>query len=185
MKKITIFLTTALFVTAAHITTARADSYNYAPYIGADYTFNRTRAFDVHPKLHAVGLHIGSDYSKYFSTELFINQSSQDKKHLEGGKLTTSYYNYGLDVLAYLPLGAAQRFSLLATAGIGEYVYKTKFNPTDRHHEHGYGYRFGGGVKYAWNAHWQTRFISRYVNFDQLTGYDHDMEYSFSVEYHF
>ena len=75
--------------------------------------------------------------------------------------------------------------SLIATAGIGEYIYKTKFSPTDRHHEHGYGYRFGGGVKYAWNEHWQTRAICRHIEFDHMGGYDHALEYSLGMEYHF
>lgn len=185
MKKITILLTSALFVAAFNVCAARADSYNYTPYVGADYTFERANAFGVHPQHQAIGLHIGSDYSKYFGTEAFINQSWQHKNRLPDTDLKTSYLNYGLDIMAYLPLFAEQKFSLLATAGIGEYIYKTKFSPTDRHNEHGYGYRFGGGMKYAWESHWQTRFVVRYVNFDKLSGYDHNMEYSLGAEYHF
>ena len=184
MKKITIVLTTAFFASVCGFE-AQADSYKYTPYIGADYTFAQTDAEGFEPKHHAGGLYIGSDYSKYFSTELFAHQSSRAKNNGHTGDIRTSYYNYGLDILAYLPIGAEDRFSLLATAGIGEYVYKTKFSPTDRHDEHGYGYRFGGGAKYAFNEHWQTRLIARYVNFDKLSGYDHATEYGFGVEYHF
>lgn len=185
MKKITILLTSAFLVAVFKVDAANADSYNYTPYVGANYTFERANAFGVRPEHHAVGLYVGSEYSKYFSTELFANQSGQHRNHLSDAELKTSYYNYGLDILAYLPLFAEQKFSLLATAGIGEYVYKTKFSPTDRHNEHGLGYRFGGGAKYAWNNHWQTRFIARYVEFDKLSGYNHNMEYSLSMEYHF
>lgn len=182
MKKITIFLTTAFFASIANFAVF-ADSYDYKPYVGVDYGFSRTNAFGVRPNHHAGGLLLGSDYGKYFATELFIKQSTQDKNRLEAGKLKTSYLAYGLDALAFLPLGA--NISLIATAGIGEYIYKTKFSPTDRHHEHGYGYRFGGGVKYAWNEHWQTRAICRHIEFDHMGGYDHALEYSLGMEYHF
>lgn len=181
MKKITILLTSAFF--AAGISGAKADSYNYTPYVGADYVFSRANAFGVNPYHHGGTLRLGSDYGKYFATELFATQSTENKRHVGEDKLATSYYAYGLDALAWLPLG--ESFALGATAGIGEYNYKTKFGPTNRHNEHGYGYRFGGGAKYAWNNNWQTRIMCRYVNFDKLDGYDHSMEYSFGVEYHF
>jgi opacity protein-like surface antigen len=87
--------------------------------------------------------------------------------------------------LAYLPLGCSKDFSLLATAGIGEYVYKQKFLGQKHNSEHGYGYRFGGGFKYAITPAWQTRLITRYVNFDGLHGYDHAVEYTLSLQYHF
>jgi len=184
MKKITILLTSSLFVTVAAVN-ANADSYNYTPYVGIDYTFNQTKADGFNPHYSVGGLHIGSDYSKYFSTELFANQSSRNKRSVDGKNIRTSYYNYGLDILAYLPLGASEKVSLLATAGIGEYVYKTKFSPTDRHHEHGIAYRFGGGAKYNFDSHWQARAIGRYAKFNKLGGYDHAAEYTLSIEYHF
>lgn len=184
MKKITFFLTTAFFASVGSFA-AYADSYDYKPYIGADYSFAQTKAAGFNPRHHAAGLYIGSDYSKYFSTELFAHQSNRDKSTGATENIRTSYYNYGLDILAYLPLCPQNKLFLIATTGVGEYVYKTKFSPTDRHHEHGYGYRFGGGVKYAFNEHWQTRFIFRYVNFDKLSGYDHANEYGLGIEYHF
>lgn len=160
-----------------------ADSYDYRPYLGVDYTFSRTNAFGVRPKHSAGSLFLGSDYGKYFATEVFVKQSTQDKNHPQGGELKTSYFAYGLDALAFLPVGKG--FSLVATAGIGEYNYKTKFTPSERHHEHGYGYRFGGGLKYAWNEHWQTRAICRHIEFDHMEGYNHALEYSLGMEYHF
>ena len=182
MKKITILLTTAIFA-SLNALEAKADSYNYKPYVGVDYVFDQAKAFGVKPHHHSGALRVGSDYSKYFATEVFISQSTQDKRNVGEDKLATSYLAYGLDALAFLPVGGG--FSLAATAGIGEYNYKTKFSPTNRHHEHGYGYRFGGGAKYALNDNWQTRIMCRYVNFDKMEGYDHAMEYSFGVEYHF
>jgi len=182
MKKITILLTT-LLLTATYGTSAAADSYKYTPYIGADYVFSRANAFGERPDHHGASLRLGSDYGKYFSTELFVTQSGKDKRYSNFGKLSTSYLAYGLDALAVLPV--FKNISLIATAGIGEYKYKTKFSPVDRHNEHGYGYRFGGGIKYAFTEHWQARFICRHVEFDHLEGYNHALEYSFGAEYHF
>lgn len=184
MKKITFFLT---LLPLAHLCSnaTAADKYNYTPYVGIDYIYGQISAHGFSPKHNALGLHIGSDYSAYFGTELFFNQSDNDKNRVDAGKIKTSYRSYGLDLLAYLPLGCSKDFSLLATAGIGEYVYKQKFLGQKHHSEHGLGYRFGGGFKYALTPAWQTRLITRYVNFDGLHGYDHAVEYTLSLQYHF
>lgn len=184
MKNITFFLTTAVFA-ASNIHFAAADSYKYSPYVGADYTYTHTTAKGFNPYHNSFGVHIGSNYSPYFATELFFNQSGGNKRHLAGSSVKTSYRAYGLDLLSFLPLGCSKRFSLLAAAGIGEYVYKTTFVPEKHHNERGYGYRFGTGFKYAFDKNWNIRTIVRYVNFDRLSGYDHAFEYSAGVEYNF
>lgn len=184
MKKITFFLTTAFF-TVSSLSAANADSYNYTPYIGIDYAYNHSTAKGFSPYYNVAGLHIGSDYSKYFGTELFFNQSNGNKRHTAIGDIKTSYRSYGLDLLAYLPVGCSKRFSLIGTTGFGEYIYKTTVVPKKHHSEHGIGYRFGGGFKYAINKNWGIRIITRYVNFDKFEGYDHAMEYGVSAEYHF
>ena len=181
MKKITILLTASLFAAICH--KANADSYNYRPYIGVDYLFNQTAAKNFNPHYSVAGFRLGSDYSKYFSTELFANQSSRNKRTRNGQDIKTSFYGYGLDILAFLPIYS--KVFLAATAGIGEYAYKTKFSPTNRHTEHGWGYRFGGGIKYAFTEHWQARIIGRYIHFDKVSGYKHAAEYSLGIEYHF
>ena len=84
-----------------------------------------------------------------------------------------------------MPLDCSNQFSLLATLGVGEYIYKTKFVPQKHYNEHGFGYRFGGGVKYVINQNWHTRFITRYVKFDHLNNYNHAIEYTTGIEYHF
>ncbi len=183
MKKITILLTIMLFALTA--VEAKADNYNYRPYLGVDYLFNQTTAKGYNPHYNAAGLRIGSEYSEYFATEVFFNQSNRDKRTVKNTDIKTSFYGYGLDILAFLPIYSAEKVFLAATAGVGEYGYKTKFSPTERHTEHGYGYRFGGGIKYAINKNWQTRLIGRYIRFDQLSGYKHAAEYSVGVEYHF
>lgn len=182
MKKITFFLTSTIFICGL-CRTASADSYKYSPYLGIDYAYNQTTARGFNPYYNVAGLHIGSDYSKYFATEVFINKSNGNKRHPLNVK--TSFYSYGLDMMAYLPLNCHKTFYLAATGGVGEYIYTTKLAPQKSHKEHGYGYRFGGGFKYDIDKHWQTKILARYINFDKVSGYDHAGEYSLALEYHF
>lgn len=184
MKKITFFLTTAFFV-ASNLSPAAADSYNYTPYAGIDYTYNLVSAMGYKPYYNAAGLHIGSDYGRYFGTELFFNLSNGHKHHKDDTSIKTSYRAYGLDLMAYLPFGKNDCFALLGTAGAGEYIYKITVEPAKHHNEHGFGYRVGGGFKYAFNENWGFRAIARYINFDKIDFYKHAMEYSAGIEYHF
>lgn len=184
MKKITFFLTFGILMMNC-VNSSHADSYKYTPYVGAGYAYNHTTAEHKSPKTHIGSVYIGSDYSEYFSTEIFFNQSTAEKNYPSGHKTKTSYRAYGLDLTAYLPLGCEKRFSLLASAGIGEYVFKQKTYPYKHHNEHGWGYRFGGGFKYAFDTNWQAKFMTRYINFDRVYGYDHAVEYFVGIEYHF
>ena len=183
MKNITFLLTLASLITVS--TVAKADNYNYMPYIGADYIYSDASAKGLSPYYNALSLRIGSDYNSYFGTELFFAQSDKYKHHTTAIKHKSSYRSYGLDTIAYLPLGCAKKFSLAATVGIGEYVFKSKNYPHKHYNEHGYGYRFGGGFKYAFNQNWQARFLTRYVKFDHTGIYNHTIEYSAGIEYHF
>lgn len=184
MKKITFLLTISAFM-AINSAASAVDKYHYTPYIGANYIYSDAKAKGFSPNYHNGGVIIGSDYSPYFGTELFFNQSGSDSNRAAIGKIKTSYRAYGLDMLAYLPLGCAKKFSLAATAGIGEYVFKHKLSGQKHHNEHGYGYRFGGGVRWAFTSHWQTKLLARYVKFDAVDGFNHAVEYSLGVEYHF
>lgn len=184
MKKITFLLTTA-FLAVCYSQTSKADSYNYTPYIGVDYTYEKMKSPTIEPYHNAIGLHIGSDYSRYFGTEIFFNQSEGDKRHKNGTGIKTSYRSYGLDLMAYLPLGCYKRFSLLGTVGVGEYVFKITRVPQKHNDEHERGYRFGGGFKYAVSKNIGFRMIARRVNFDKSSNYKHSMEYSTGIEYHF
>ena len=183
MKKITFIITFGAI--SAIIYTDHADSYQYTPYVGLDYVYNQTSGRGFSPRYHTGGIHFGSTYSPYFATELFFNQSGHDTKHLLDHKVKSSYRAYGLDLLAKLPLGCEKSFALIATAGFGEYVFRHKILSQKHHNENGYGYRFGGGMQYAFNSHWQARFLTRFVNFDHVSGYDHDVEYNLSLEYLF
>lgn len=189
MKKITFFLTSAFFSLSV-ISSASADNYKYRPYIGIDYVKDKVSIDHFKPEHHALGLRIGTDYTRYFGTEVFFTQSNafNENRRVRQGehlRLKTSYRSYGLDVLAYLPLGCEVPFSLAATAGIGEYTYRERMYPNKHHEEHGYGYRFGGGFRYMISQNWFIRGLARYVKFDRLGDYDDAMEYTAGVDYHF
>lgn len=184
MKKITFVLTFLAFSTLID-GNVYADSYKYTPYVGMGYDFSKIQAGKLRPEYNGGTVYVGSDYSKYFGTEVFFSQSLSRKNGQTPHKLKSSFRAYGLDVAAYLPLGCSQKFSLMATAGWGEYIFNLKQQGAKHHNEHGYGYRLGGGIKYALDNHWQTRLVVRHVSFDKLDMLNQTMEYSLNVEYHF
>lgn len=183
MKKF--FILTLLAAAAAPAGYCAADTYKYTPYVGLGYAFDKAQVSSVRPEYHSAEFYIGSDYSKYFGTEVFLYQSLSRTNGQQPHKLKSSYRAYGLDLMGYLPLDCSQKFSLLGTIGAGEYVFKYKETGFKHHNEHGYGYRFGGGFKYALNNNWQARFVARYINFDGADKVNQAVEYGVNVEYHF
>jgi opacity protein-like surface antigen len=177
MKNITIFLMALCFYTNNALA---ADEYEYTPYLGVGYDFSHTSRAKDTADYSAAQVYIGSDYSRYFGTELFFAQSDNNKK---GSAVKTSYRAYGLDLAAYLPL--TDGFSLLATAGIEERVLKRKLYSEKHRNEHGYGYRFGGGLRYNVTENWRIRMVARYINFDGISGVRHAAEYTTGIEYVF
>lgn len=184
MKKICLSLSSALCLLLS-ANYAAADSYKYVPYVGADYSYTNAALKGARPNYHTLGMFVGSEYGRYFATEAFFNQSGSDSVTIDAVKFKSSNRNYGLDVLGFLPLGCENKFSLIGTLGVGEYVFKTKVALQKHTNNHGYGYRFGAGAKYVVDNHWQIRALARYINFDRLENFDHAMEYSVGVEYHF
>ena len=182
MKK-TIFFSFAAVILS--FTTAKADKYNYVPYIGGSYSYATAHIKGAQLHYNIGGIYVGSEYGKYFSTEIFYNQSTYDNNYIEGIKTRTSYRSYGLDLMAYLPLDCNNRFDLVGTAGIGEYVFAKKIQGDKHHNDSGWGYRFGGGFKYNITPNWQAKTLVRYVNFDGVSDFDHQIEYSLNAEYHF
>jgi opacity protein-like surface antigen len=182
MKK-TLFFTFSALISVSSL--AKADKYNYVPYIGASYSYSVAHADKAKPNYNIGGIYIGSEYGKYFGTEIFFNQSTYDNNYINNIKTRTSYRAYGLDLMAYLPLGCDHRFDLVGTAGVGEYVFAKKIKGDKHHNDSGWGYRFGGGLKYNFTQNWQTKALARYVNFDRVSDFNHQMEYSLNLEYHF
>ena len=183
MKKTIFFLGVAGVL--LNCATVSADSYKYSPYVGASYTFAKAHATGAKPNYNIGGIYVGSEYGKYFSTELFYNQSTYSNNYIAENKTRTSYRSYGLDLMGYLPLDCNNYFDLIGTIGAGEYVFAKKISGQKHHNDSGWGYRFGGGLKYSFTQNWQMRILARYINFDGISDFNHQTEYSAGVEYHF
>lgn len=162
------------------------DTNKYVPYVGADYGYISAKADSVKPKYHAFGVNVGTRYNRHFGTELFYQQTGSDSKKLdESSKFKSSYRAYGLDAAAYLPLDCINRYDLFATAGVGEYVFKKKFTGEKHHNDSGWGYRFGGGMMFNLDHHLSLRAMVRYVKLDGVSNFDHLVEYTAGIRYHF
>lgn len=162
--------------------TANANAYEFAPYVAADYTYTDAQnAFEVNGGKFA----LGTDYNKYFGTEVFYQRTGSDRVHSAGETSEYSLQSYGLDAYGYLPLGCDQVFSLVGTAGFAFEDVKYKEPETNRKTEHGVGYRLGAGVEYAFTNNFAVRALYRYTFTDQLGDLDHMNEYSLGIKYNF
>ena len=163
---------------------AHAIENQYKPYIGLNYAYTSVTAKNFHPHHNGISAVLGSVYNPYFGTELFYQYGGKDNishKPVD----TTSFFAYGLDTIAYLPLGCNGSIAPLATLGIGEYTFKNKLITSFHKKDHGYGYRFGGGMSYNIDEHWSLRGIARYIKTDKIKTYDHLTEYTIGLKYIF
>ena len=168
---------TAAFVAAAP--QAKAAENVYRPYLGAAYSYDIGRARGYHSFNNSGALILGSTYNPYFSTELFYQYSDQDN----GSR--ARFQGYGLDALAYLPLGCEGTIAPVSTIGIGEYSIKTDYRLSKDRRDRGYGYRFGGGLRYNLNDRTSLTALVRHIELDHIDKYDHLTEYSLAVKYIF
>lgn len=183
MRKLTTKLA-ALSILTAIASPAAAIENDYRPYIGLNYAYSRANVKNLRPHYNSASFILGSVYNPYFSTEVFYQYAGKDKfGHRE---LKNSSFNaYGLDMLAYLPLGCDRKIAPLATMGIGQYTFKQKYIDASHRNDHGWGYRFGAGMQYNINEQWAARAIFRYIHTDKINSYDNINEYSFGVRYTF
>lgn len=156
---------------------ASANAYDYKPYAGVDYTYTDVQGLD----LNSATVNVGTNYNKYFGTEVFYQFSDSDKVE----DVETSMRAYGLDLYGYLPLGCEQKVSLLGTAGIANIDVKYKEDGEKRDNENGLGYRLGAGVQYNVDENLAVRALARYTFTDKIDGVDHLMEYTAGVRYSF
>lgn len=189
MKKVLLPLAAVAFV--ANIASAKANNgsnLNYVPYVGLDYVYSNVNAKNLRPNLNSAAINIGSDYNRFFSTELFYQFSDTSKKNgSANGKVKTSFQAGGLDVYGYLPLLCDRDLALIGTAGVGIYDFRKKYsNPYVKDgNDQGYGYRLGAGMFYSLNKDWAVRAVARYVKLDKVKDIDHMWEYSAGLRYTF
>lgn len=178
-------LSAALLLGIIAATSAQAAEYTYTPYVGADYAFTNAVVKGTRPSYNGINFNFGTKYNDYFGTELFFQQTTSDSKNTAIGKYKSSYRAYGLDIAAYLPLSCYHTFDFVATAGVGEYVLNKKITPQKHHNDSGIGYRLGGGFMYNMTENISIRALARYIGTDKISSYDHMVEYSLGLRYHF
>lgn len=184
MQKITTTILLAA-VLGLNTGTASAIENNYRPYLGVNYTYDTVHAEGHHSYHNAGSLNFGSIYNKYFGTELFYQYSDRQKFNGGHDMKNSRFQSYGLDMLAYLPLGCDGIIAPTATMGIGEYIFKNNYRFSQNRRDRGWGYRFGGGLTYNLNENWSARLLARYIKIDHINNIDHMTEYSFGVRYIF
>ena len=162
---------------------------SFKPYVGVDYTYTDADYDGISPKYNSASVNVGTEYNKYFGTEVFYQYSDTDNKGVDHDlRAKTKFQAYGLDLMGYLPLGCDQVFSLVGTAGIGEYEFDAKFRGIDapkHHRDRGIGYRFGGGLQYQVDENVAVRGLVRYVNINDVEDVNDMWEYSAGVRYSF
>ncbi len=160
----------------------------YVPYLGIDYNYSTANLKYLRPNLSSASFVIGSDYNRFFSTEVFYQYSDKDgKNYSNGSSVQTSFQAGGLDMYGYLPLLCGRDLALLGTAGVGIYDFKKSYsNPFIKSgHDQGYGYRAGAGIFYSINEDVALRAVARYIKLDQIRDIDHMVEYSAGIRYTF
>jgi len=175
-----------LFACACGVSTqAYALENEYRPYVGADYVYSALQTKGTDSYLNSGSLVIGSEYNKFFSTEVFYQKSLTKAAETAAGKMKSALRGYGLDAYAYLPLGCKGRVAPYAAAGIGKYALKKKIAGIKHNDKDGTGYRFGAGINYRVYGNVSLKFGYRYINFDRLSTVDHANEINVGVRYAF
>lgn len=165
-------------------TSAQAIQNEYTPYLALNYGYTSVTAKGSHPHHNSISAVLGSTYNRFFSTEVFYQFTDKDTLGHNAIR-NTRFDAYGLDALAYLPLGCEGRIAPLATAGIGQYTFRNKMINDHHKKDHGWGYRFGGGLQYNIDNNWSARAIVRYIHTDDIKYHDHLTEYTVGIRYTF
>lgn len=158
-----------------------ANAFEYTPYVAADYTYTNARFSENNGGKIAVG----TNYNKFFGTEVFYQRTGSDRVHTSEGTSEFSYQTYGLDAYGYLPMGCEDEISLIGTAGLANIDRKYKEDGESRKTDSGFGYRLGAGVEYNVTNNVAVRALYRYTFADKLMDTDHMDEYSVGVKYSF
>ena len=168
-----------LSAVSALVLAGNVNALEFRPYVGAQYNYTQVDA-EFEPNLNSGSVFVGTEYNKYFGTEVFYQVSDEDDD--KGTK--SDFTSYGLDAYAYLPLGCDQIWSVFATGGIANYDLDVKYDE-GKHEDNGLGYRLGAGVQYNITNNIAIRALGRYVWTDKLEGVDSFTEFSLGAKYTF
>lgn len=163
-----------------------ANALEFRPYVGAQYNVTHVNAKDLNTNMdmHSYSVFVGTEYNRYFGTEVFYQNSNKWHKVIDGTKVKTDFAAYGLDAYGYLPLGCDRVISLIGTAGIANYDFDID-EGDGKGDDNGLGYRLGGGIQYNITNNIAVRALGRYVWTDKLDGMDHFSEFSLGMKYVF
>lgn len=163
-----------------------ANALEFKPYVGAQYnaTHVTNNLVDTNVNMHSYSVFVGTEYNKYFGTEVFYQNSNKWHKETEDGKIKADFDAYGLDAYGYLPLGCDQVIAPFVTAGIANYDFDLS-SDEGKGSDNGLGYRLGAGIQYHVTENIAVRALGRYVWTDKLDGMDHFSEFSLGMKYVF
>ncbi len=166
--------------------TNSVNALEFRPYVGAQYnvTHDNNKIVDTNVNLHSYSVFVGTEYNKYFGTEVFYQNSNKWHKVVEGNKVKADFDAYGLDAYGYLPLGCDQVIAPFVTAGIANYDFDYATTGA-KGEDNGLGYRLGGGIQYHITNNIAVRALGRYVWTNKLEGTDHFSEFSVGAKYVF
>ena len=164
-----------------------ADALEFRPYVGAQYnaTHVNVKEADTNVDMHSYSVFVGTEYNKYFGTEVFYQNSNKWHKVINGNKTKADFEAYGLDAYGDLPLGCDQVIAPFITAGIANYDVDSQVAGYAKEKDNGLGYRLGGGIQYHITDNVAVRALGRYVWADKLDGIDHFSEFSLGMKYVF
>ena len=164
--------------------TTNANALEFRPYVGVQYNYSEVDAEKVKADMNSYSVVIGTEYNRYFSTEVFYQNSDKSNDIINGEKVKSDFTAYGLDAYAYLPLGCDRVWSVFATAGIANYDADTS-SVEGKYEDNGLGYRLGAGVQYSITNDLAVRLLARKIWTDKLEDVDDMKEYSLGIKYSF
>ena len=172
MKKTLLLASVACLISSAASANMMDDAkriyHESTPYIGMDYAYTnldlKGPAKHAKENFNSAKLNLGVDMGKHLGLEAFYQFGGARKAHLRedqgGGTKKFKFNAYGIDAYGYMPLGCAQKISLVATAGMAVYDTELKYN--DKVSKSKVGYRVGGGAQYKLTDKIAARVIGRY-----------------------
>ena len=172
MKKTLLLASVACLISSAASANMMDDAkriyHESTPYIGMDYAYTnldlKGPAKHAKENFNSAKLNLGVDMGKHLGLEAFYQFGGARKAHLRedqgGGTKKFKFNAYGIDAYGYMPLGCAQKISLVGTVGMAVYDTELKYN--DKVSKSKVGYRVGGGAQYKLTDKIAARVIGRY-----------------------
>lgn len=182
MKKA--FFVAALAMAAATPAFAENDGFYFKPYVGLDYQntyINYKGDYDhfYETDLNGGNIHVGARVHKYLGFEGGYSDTLQARKDVNDSSLQyntkSQMKQWTLDAMGYLPVDAAQKVELIATAGVAVSKFTAQLNfagaPVTGSDTSNV-FRVGGGAQYWLTKNVNARVLVRYQTSSHDSGID-------------